>query len=333
MKLRLAGSAAISLLVFSTSATAFGAVGHMAVGSVADTLLVGTKAGKQARAILGTNLKTASVWADCAKGVSSSSFKYQGAGKYPECELYEKDPASIKQMEAYVRRNVGNCPPAFSTEVCHKQYHYTDVATQRAAYVKGQVGTSDQDIVAAISAAISVLQGKPSPEPFKIASKKEALRLLSHFVGDIHQPLHVVSVYLDASGNVVDPDQGTFNPQTETTGGNDLLVGSKKLHGVWDTVTGAVNADTPTAATMAAARAVPMTAGAMSEWSTAWATETLNLGKVAFEGLAYSKEDSSNHHSVKLPDGYSKKKADLQKAQVAKAGARLAQILQSIWPD
>lgn len=323
---------ALSLALTSNSALAFGAVGHMAVGAIADKLLAGTNAAKRARAILGTNLKTAAVWADCAKGVGSASFKYSGAGHYPECAIYE-NPASERQMEAYVRRNVGNCPPAFSTEVCHKQYHYTDVATQRTAYVKGQVGTSRQDIVAAISAAIAVLQDKPSPEPFKITSKKEALRLLSHFVGDIHQPLHVVAVYLDASGNVIDPDQGVFNPQTETTGGNDLFVGSKKLHGLWDTVTGAVNADTPSDATIEAAKVVPVTVGPLPDWSTTWATETLTVGNVAFDRLAYSSEDPSNHYQVTLPPDYAKARAKMQADQVVKAGARLAQILKAIWPD
>ena len=323
---------ALALALTSNSAFAFGAVGHMAVGAIADKLITGTNAAKRARAILGTNLKTAAVWADCAKGVGTASFKYSGEGHYPECAIYE-NPASERQMEAYVRRNVGNCPPAFSKEVCHKQYHYTDVATQRAAYVKGQVGTSGQDIVAAISAAITVLQDKPSPDPFKISSKKEALRLLTHFIGDVHQPLHVVAVYLDASGNVIDPDQSVFNPQTETTGGNDLFAGSSKLHGLWDTVTGAVSADTPSDGTIGAANAVPATAGPLSDWSAAWATETLTVGKVAFVGLTYSSEDSKNHYQVTLPPGYSGVRAKLQSDQVVKAGARLAQILKAIWPD
>jgi hypothetical protein len=72
---------------------------------------------------------------------------------------------------------------------------------------------ADQDIVAAVSAAIAVLQGKDLPAPFKFASKKEALRLLAHYVGDIHQPLHVAAVYVDAGGHVIDPDMGTFDPQ------------------------------------------------------------------------------------------------------------------------
>jgi len=129
--------------------------------------------------------------------------------------------------------------------------------------MKGQVGTTDQDIVSAISAAIAVLQGNDPPLPFKFTSKKEALRVLTHYVGDIHQPLHVAAVYLDPAGHVVDPDMGTFNPQTETHGGNDLFVGNKKLLGEPFT------SDPPTMQVLMKAKSIALTAGPVSGWSTA----------------------------------------------------------------
>src|SRR6202035_4149196 len=60
-----------------------------------------------------------------------------------------------------------------------------------------------------IGAAIAVLRDKPAPPPFSILDKKEALLMLTHFVGDLHQPLHVASAYLDADGRFVDPDVRT----------------------------------------------------------------------------------------------------------------------------
>src|SRR5205814_265690 len=51
--------------------------------------------------------------------------------------------------------------------------------------------------MSAINAAVTVLKGNPSPDPFKIKDKTEVLFLLSHFVGDVHQPLHVGAIYLD----------------------------------------------------------------------------------------------------------------------------------------
>src|SRR5262245_21370848 len=64
---RMAGS--LPCLTLSFDAFAFAGTGHMTVGTIADRLLDGTNAAKQVRAILGSNLRTASVWADCAKGI------------------------------------------------------------------------------------------------------------------------------------------------------------------------------------------------------------------------------------------------------------------------
>ena len=332
LKRLLAALLLLCMVQVSTPAFAFGPNGHKTAGTIADALLAGTNAGKQAQNILGSNLRTASVWADCAKGVNPTTFKYEGEGQFPECAIYE-NPASEKAMEKFVKRNVGNCVSPHNTDVCHKQYHYTDVAIQRSAYMKGQVGTTDQDIVSAISAAIAVLQGNDSAAPFTFTSKKEALRVLTHYVGDIHQPLHVAAVYLDPAGHVVDPDVGTFNPQTDTRGGNDLFIGNTKLHGEWDSISGPFTSDPPTMQVLRKAKSIALTAGPMSGWSTAWATETLIVGKGAFTGIMYSAEDAQNHYQITLPAGYAAMRIQTQQDQIVKAGARLAQILKAIWPD
>ena len=335
-------AAAAAMLLASSQAWAWGAAGHMAVGTLADRLIAGTPAATQTRKILGSNLRTAAVWADCAKGVNTTSFKYQGAGHYAECAVYE-NPASEKQMEAFVRRNHHNCSSPHNTESCHKQYHYTDVAIQRAEYRSGYVGTSEQDVVAAINAALAVLQDHEAAAPFHIASKREALRLLTHYVGDIHQPLHVAAVYVDAKGHVVDPDEGSFDANTETHGGNDLLVQvfhaggvprQVKLHAQWDDVYGAVNWDQPPAAVLAQARAVARTDGDLSAWPAAWASESLQLGAKAYAGLHYAPSNAAHQHLTTLPPGYAGQvKNPAQREQVVKAGARLAQLVQALWPQ
>jgi hypothetical protein len=70
----------------------------------------------------------------------------------------------------------------------------------------------------------------------------------------------------------------------------------------------------------------------MSEWSQSWATETLGKGKKAFQDLTYSEEDPAHHYTVTLPPGYTALRGDVQRTQILRAGARLAQILTSIWP-
>lgn len=327
-------------VIAHTQAMAFGPEGHMAVGGIADELLQGTRAAKEVRRILGSTLRTASVWADCAKGVNETTFNYGGAGKYPECEIYERSNASKRLMEDFVHRNVGTCAMPAGAESCHRQYHYTDVAIQRDAYAGGLKGTSDHDVVAAINAMIAVLQDGPAPTQFHIADKKEALRLLAHYVGDVHQPLHVGAVYVDAGGSVVDPDNSTFDSATETTGGNDLLLdrpGPKKkprnLHHEWDTVKGPViNMPTP-AAVVTQARQTPETAGPIEGWSTSWATESLLASHQAYQGLTYEPLDThAKRYLVGLPNGYSVERAKVQRERVILAGARLAQIMKAIWP-
>ena len=63
--------------------------------------------------------------------------------------------------------------------------------------------------ISAINAAIRVLQDRPkATAPLSITDKKEALFLLAHFVGDIHQPLHVGAVYLDYETPMSDARHG-----------------------------------------------------------------------------------------------------------------------------
>jgi hypothetical protein len=75
-----------------------------------------------------------------------------------------------------------------------------------------------------------------------------------------------------------------------------------------------------------------LTAGPISGWSTIWATESVLLGKQVYKGITYSSEDSMNHYQIMLPTGYTAMETPIQRDQVIKAGARLAQILNSIWP-
>jgi hypothetical protein len=326
---------AVAALLAVAEAGAWNAAGHRAVGTLADSLIAGTPAAVEVRRILGSNLRTAAVWADCAKGVNTTDFLYEARGVFPECAVYE-NPASERQMEDFVRRNHANCVSPHNGDSCHKQYHYADIAIQRNEYRAGYVGASEQDVVAALDAALAVLQDRQPAPPFDIAGKREALRLLAHYVGDIHQPLHVAAVYVDAQGKVVDPDAGSFDPKTGTHGGNDLLVqvGLKtvKLHGDWDSVHAAVPWDQPPAAVLARARAVPLTPGELAQWPTAWATESLLLGAKAYGGVEYG-EESAGQHAATLPAGYAARvRTPAQREQVLKAGARLAQLVQALWP-
>ncbi|UIF89310.1 S1/P1 nuclease [Cupriavidus sp. UYPR2.512] len=329
------GVLAFGLTITAAQVHAWSADGHETVGKLGAALIAGTNAEAKVQDILGMSLEQAAVWADCAKGVNYNkqigTFAYQRAGQYPECQPFETEQGK-REMVAFVRRNWVDCHPGQGEEVCHKQYHYTDVTLQRDQYTQGLTGTSDHDVVAAIRAAILVLQGSTSPAPMQFANKREALLVLTHYVGDIHQPLHVASVYLDAQGQVVDPDRVGFNPTTRTIGGNSIQDGRKNLHHEWDTVPAALKSGALGISGVDEARAIPASAGDLISWPAQWATDTLISAGPAFAGATYSAEDGQKHWDIAPPAGYTATRETVQRAQLLKAGARLAQLLNAIWP-
>lgn len=327
---------AILLALLPLPTYAWGPHGHQTVGAIADQLLTGSNTAKKVRSVLGSNLQTAAVWADCAKGVGQAKvgapFVYDGSGPYSECDYYE-NPASQAAMEAFVKRNATHCYSYSSDDVCrHKSYHYTDVSTLQTRYNPAAAGAGPQDIVAAINACITVLQGRPSSAPFDIRGQTEALRLLTHYLGDVHQPLHVVSAYLDKTGQVVDPDVGPFDPKTDTKGGNLIDAGSSRLHSVWDGIPGKLATKLLAGEGAAAARQLPATSGAVTGWAAAWASDTVVSAQPAFSALTFGPRASNGHWPATQGRDYSQNRETLQRQQLIKGGARLAELLRAIWP-
>src|SRR5258708_3053529 len=80
------------------------------------------------------------------------------------------------------------------------------------------------------------------------------------------------------------------------------------------------------------ARQVPLNNSRMEEWSTTWATDTLKVAPLAFAGATFAKD--ANGWTIAFPnhDAYVQKQDDIKRQQLAKAGARLAQILNKVWP-
>jgi len=86
------------------------------------------------------------------------------------------------------------------------------------------------------------LQGELPDNNERKITKPIAIILLAHYVGDIHEPMHVGCVYFDAQGHTTDPDKNA--DALEDQGGNTITLqlpasgaapaASKKLHGFWD---------------------------------------------------------------------------------------------------
>jgi len=318
--------------MISHSACAWNADGHHTVGALASKLIVGTHAATGVKSVLGKlRLKDAAVWADCAKGIDpSNGFKYTHPGKYPECKIYETTQGEA-EMADFVRRNFDNCAPKPGEEICHKQYHYTDISILKSEYEPTFVGARVDDVVAAINAAIHVLKGDAAPAPFDIKDKREALLVLTHYMGDLHQPLHVGAIYLDQTGQEIDPDASGFDPTTDTRGGNNLLVNGKSFHIQWDGIPTAMTVPNISTPWVKKAAALPTTSGDIYGWSRLWATDTLMQAHEAFRGVQFDARVGT-HWNTKLPAGYTARANKIKKTQLTAAGAHLAQILQAIWP-
>ncbi len=303
------------------SAGAWGNEGHQTVGAIADRLLAGKKAAAAVQALLlpGETLESVSIWADCAKG-------YCGP--------------LTPEMKEFVNANPD-----------HHDYHFTDLPFQFNLYQDDDVGTSERDVVRMVRQCIAVLRGDTSgsANPHGL-TPRHALLLLTHLVGDLHQPLHVGTAYINSHDEYVVP--ATKNEIDEafifaTQGDNFLLKGSKALHGYWDTqaVKSAMNA-AHVASPGAFAdylilhpAALQASSGDALEWPIQWASETVKLSKLAHKNVVpKTRETVQDRHlkshfawPVTTPANYLTTAKKTANDQLSRAGARLAAILESIW--
>ena len=234
----------VSLLLVA-NAEAYGPIGHQIVGAIADERLAGTPTGKKVASLIqGFTLQNAAVIPDEIKGWDKNGVDHPGIFRY------SSRPRVDAELADFWRAN----PPIDhdSPIPSHHWFHYTDVPLLNGQkYGDGKVGRSRWDIVQMTNYCVRVLKGdEPEGNPRKI-TKAVAIILLAHFVGDIHQPLHVGAQYFDDQGRPVDPEKDPA--ALEDQGGNTIIfklspaaaeklgVQDAKLHGFWDGMTVALN--------------------------------------------------------------------------------------------
>ena len=316
LKLSLAG-----LLLCATASTSFGfwEDGHETVGAIADQLIANTAAAKHVHALLGTEtLAVASIWADLAK---------------------KRDGSTTEEMDKFTEANPQ-----------HSQFHYTDIPFQEKHYRDDSVGATNIDVVHAINACISILQGKPAQQTvFKDVGPKVALRLLVHYVGDEHQPLHVGAGFLDGT-NFINPN-GYAGQYHADQGGNFLMYGHENLHAFWDGIVvgrSMTNNHTLTYqeyGKMLVARPAPRWKTSADKnylnWSKEWADDSLQVSvkvhavKVLDEKMVPDKrshKDRPQWHVEPIAPGYDQWAVKTIEQQIQTGGYRLAALLEVIWP-
>jgi hypothetical protein len=140
-------------------------------------------------------------------------------------------------------------------------------------------------------------------------ARAEALRFLIHFVADAHQPLHA-------------EDNGD-------KGGNDvqIFMGRKRtnLHRLWDSDVARASGRDPDAVADAIERA--MTGVQRKAWAfgtpAQWAEEAHAMARDQIYPML------GNRYELHLPRDYAWQEAPLARQQFAKAGVRLAWLLNS----
>lgn len=333
--LSLAAAACASLLSASP-ARAWGWQGHEYVGAVASKLL-NPNARNHVAGLLGPDvgLPLAAVWADCAKNVEGPP-DYALNQRYLAQACNQFSASDREAMWDYTKRNWSNCEYAHKTTNCHKAFHFADVNVhEHDDYDEAYFGAEKYDVVHAIKALMIKLKcadGEAcdaSPFPGDIASRREALILLAHFVGDLHQPLHVGAIYLDPSSARETDDRGLA-----TIGGNALLLtpgGSDNLHHLWDTVSTA----SPSPQAIAQACRLAPLPNPTPEPVETWASESVAAAKTAYAGMSFAPDSQPKDWDIRFVDRttYMKDARRTQNVQLIKAGARLATLLNSIWPS
>jgi hypothetical protein len=298
----------------SLSAGAFGDSGHRIVGRVAELHLRGTPALDAVRRILRPQetLADASVWADTIKN-----------------PLYEDGDTPLFRL----------AHPAQDT------YHYTNVPIQAQQYDPSLPGARPTDILQTTREAVRVLRGRS-----KAFAPREALRMLAHLVGDMHQPLHDGNSFVADSGPLrfVTPE-GPTGWRT-TAGGNALVYGPQdrfNLHSYWDThiVNLAMRNDDVEAYAARLVSEIPVAAdwrdaGDPDGWAERWVNEGLGYAREAHQGIrlvSYLGPDEAGRMAhrwrIEQPAGYDDRSRARVRLQLAKGGYRLAAILKAIWPN
>ncbi|HVG07766.1 MAG TPA: S1/P1 nuclease [Thermoanaerobaculia bacterium] len=198
----------------------FGIERHELIAEVAGTLLTSQHAKKQVRRILDL-LKAGSLgdiagWADRVK---------------------RREPSSSDDPETFAflsdKRNRNNA-----------SWHFVNLPLDADSYSRERYPqfTGPEDVVQMTNHCISALLGQPDR-----FSEANALRLLTHLVGDLHQPIHVGCCYLKeipgptGARLVRDPDEAAKGNLRNDQGGNRLVLplpGNPSLHSYWDSALG-----------------------------------------------------------------------------------------------
>lgn len=322
------------------SAFAWGDDGHQTVGKIASLRIRQRTAQKLAQILKpGETLANISTWADTVK---------DRIGKTDP----DEDTNAFLQDIAHNEKN--------------REWHYDDLPLDCKSYQTCTGFTPDNDIVHILNVCIRTLQGHPDPN--HPLSQRNALKLLVHFLGDIHQPLHIGCGFIDKDSNgklmiATDPVVIKQKNLPSDRGGNQLIINNdrRNLHSFWDfdLVTSLMlQTDKQTSDTLGSFLKNTVRPqsnwnprGPVSTWVAQWATDTLQQSR----DHAYKSVDITSQrtiivttragqpvmregrpvtdivYDVTRSSNYEALNRDVVRQQLAKGGYRLAKLLDAIY--
>ena len=332
---------AVIFLAPAIPALAWGDAGHQTVGKIASLRIKQRTAQKIAQILKpGETLANISTWADTVK---------ERMGK-PDPD---PDTNAFLQDIAHNEKN--------------REWHYDDLPLNCRNYQTCTGFTPDNDVVHMLNICIRTLQGHPDPN--HPLSERNALKLLVHFLGDMHQPLHIGCGFIDVNGPngtiliARDPNEIRQKNLPSDNGGNQLIIDNdkKKLHGLWDfdlvtslmLSTNQQTSDTLGSFLKETVRPKPSwnPRGPLSTWGAQWATDTLRQSRDhTYKGLRITRQRTitvttrdgqpvmrngqvvtDTVYDITRPANYEALNRELVRQQLAKAGYRLARLLDAIY--
>lgn len=282
------------LLCTPSLALAWGAGGHMMVAAIALKRL-NPRAKAQAEALLARPINPAEI--------SNQSKDFVNAAHWAD------DLRPFSEFDPF------------------KQLHFIDAPFSLDNTPLPELPTPN--IVTALTENVAILRTSTDDD-----ARAQALRLIIHFVGDIHEPLHCAT-RVDSTNREGDRGGNLVSISIPGTGGQLRVT---NLHSYWDGGIGSFPKTGPNfappplqqigPATLIAMRGNPSTAPGVNLKDpfnfNAWAAESLLVAKqVAYPGMKTN---------VTPSPGYNQKALRAVRQRVSWGGYRLAALLNSIWP-
>ena len=333
----------LTVCLFAVSGYSYGLRGHQLVGAIADRRLAKnqTVANKVKRLLSGLTLEQAATLPDSIKG-------WDDCRRPPSNKPVTNKKRINTELRAFLNANLCSSNPS------HHEFHYTDVPVfGNEKYADGKVGRSEFDIVQMIPFCIRVLKGQEPETNSRAITKSIAVILLAHYLGDIHQPLHVGAEYFNAAGKPFEPNMN--NKGFADQGGGKLtlftLVNGKeesagKFHGYWDgqTVENAFGTASNATVAQRLARKAPQNwrlTGGAETWAEQLANEILPMAREAHDRLEFTKiQSETGAKDITSGRAEEKKKRGATfyaiwacatvKDEIHKAGWRLAALLEEL---